>query len=323
MPDISASLGLLDATVFLYPSVEDAEKGKKFGGSGVIIGIPAQPFPEASFIYVVTNWHVACQSGNSVIRINTSDGKTHIVDKDPSEWIFLPGKQDLAAIRIEDFGNKKLNYIGTSLFITDDEKSDAHVGDDVFMVGRFIDYDGHETNRPALRFGTLSMMDAPIRQPTGFQGRSIIVDMHSRTGFSGSPVYVYRPGGITVLTEMTINNPNLPKLEGPKRSHRKWGIGNDVKVRLLGVLWGQFPERWEIQHKRDDNLASAALVTDGSYVNGFSGMSCVVPASQILELLNHPILKEDRTSSEQEIIQLSNYLNKIRDELAKRTKGSD
>jgi hypothetical protein len=323
MPDISASLGLLDATVFLYPSVEDAERGKRFGGSGVIVGIPAQPFPASSFIYVVTNWHVACQSGNSVIRISTPDGKTHIIDKDPSEWAFFPGRQDLAATRLYDLSNLKPSSVDTSLFITDDEKSDAHAGDDVFMVGRFIDYDGHETNRPALRFGTISMMDAPVRQPTGFQGRSIIVDMHSRTGFSGSPVYVHRPGGITVITMDTFDNPNLPKLGGPKRSHRKWGIGNDVQVRLLGILWGQFPELWEIRHQRDENLANAALITDGSYVNGFSGMSCVIPATQILELLSHPTLREDRSSWEQKINKFPDSFKKLLEELAKKTENPE
>lgn len=307
MPDISASLSVLDATVFLYPSVGDAEKGTKFGGSGVLVGLQSQSIPGYLFGYVVTNWHVACSSGASVIRINTPDGKTNIIDKDPSEWTFLPGKQDLAVTSFNRPKDIVPSYVPTSLFIMDDDKSDAHVGDDVFMVGRFIDYDGHETNHPAARFGIISMMDAPIKQPTGFLGRSIIVDMHSRTGFSGSPVYVYRPGGITVLTEANFDNPNLPKLGGPKRSHRKWGIGNDVQVRLLGILWGQFPERWEIRHP-ENTPANPALVTDGSYVNGFSGMSCVIPATQIIELLDHSQLKADRTSAEQNI---SNLVNQV------------
>lgn len=291
MPDISASLGLLDATFFLYPSVEDAERGTQFGGSGVVVGVPLSSRPDLLVRYAVTNWHVACSSGSSVIRLNLPDGGVHIIDKDPSEWTFLPGKQDLAAVPLLLPRSIQPALVPTTIFIADDEKSDAHVGDDIFMVGRFIDFDGHETNRPATRFGTISMMDAPITQPTGFRGRSIIVDMHSRTGFSGSPVYVYRPGGRTVITGANFSGSGLPKREGPKASHRKWGIGNNVQVRLLGLLWGQFPELWEINQATGIPNGEASLISEGAFVRGFSGMSCIVPASHVIELLNHPELK--------------------------------
>lgn len=296
MPDISASLGLLDATFFLYPTYEDAEVGSGFGGSGVMVGVPLTSNPDLLVVYAVSNWHVVCLTGACVIRLNLPGGKVHIVDTDPSEWTFMPGQQDLAAIRI-DVPPEVLNEIEivpTEDFIMEENDSDAHVGDDVFMVGRFIDYDGRETNMPATRFGTVSMMDAPIEQPTRFRGRSIIVDMHSRTGFSGSPVYVYRPGTTTVLTGFSFAGPGLPTNPGPRASYRKWGIGNDVEVKLLGLLWGQFPEQWEIQAAGEKPVAEASLITEGAFVKGFSGMSCIVPASHIMELLNHPELKSLR-----------------------------
>lgn len=293
MPDISAALELLDATIFLYPSYDDAERGAEFGGSGVIVGVPLKTQPKLLVRYAITNWHVACRSGASVIRLNLPEGKVHIVEKDPSEWIFIPGKQDLAATililppEIQPFS------VPTRMFIGSDNNSDAHVGDDIFMVGRFIDFDGHETNRPATRFGAISMMDAPIKQPTGFCGRSVIVDMHSRTGFSGSPVYVYRPGNATVITGANFSRTGM-KLDGPIPSHRKWGIGNNVQVRLLGLLWGQFPELWEINAVDKSPRQEASLITEGAFVRGFSGMSCVIPAEQILELLDHKDLKSIR-----------------------------
>lgn len=293
MPDISASLHLLDATFFLYPSYEDAEQGANYGGSGVIVGVPLDGRPDLHMRYAVTNWHVACR-GSSVIRLNLPDGSVHILDKDPSEWTFLPGKQDLAATVLALPDHILPPFLPSAMFIMDDQVSDAHVGDDIFMVGRFIDYDGHETNRPATRFGTISMMDAPIAQPTGFRGRSIVVDMHSRTGFSGSPVYVYRPGGVTMFTGVDFSGSGMPPLLGPKPSYRKWGIGNDVQVRLLGVLWGQFPELWEINAGKKAAQEEASLITEGAFVRGFSGMSCIVPAIHVMELLNHPELKSPR-----------------------------
>jgi hypothetical protein len=296
MPDISASLDVLDATFFLYPSPEDARKGTKFGGSGVIVSAPLDNSTVQRVTYAVTNWHVACAGGSSVIRLNQPDGRAYIIDKDPSEWSFLPGRQDVAVTPLHVFGNVKASSIPTSAFITEEGENDAHVGDDIFMVGRFVDFDGHETNRPATRFGTLSMMDAPIKQPTGFRGRSIIVDMHSRTGFSGSPVYIYRPGPTSLMTHIKENYPNLPKYEGHPPSFRKWGIGNNVQVRLLGILWGQFPELWEIRDGANQPREAASLVIEGAYVRGFSGMSCVIPASQIHEILELPKLKSLRAA---------------------------
>src|SRR5947209_5313437 len=66
----------------------------------------------------------------------------------------------------------------------------VNAADDIFMVGRFVDYDGVETDVLSVRFGHISIIDAQIRQSTNYRGRSIIVDMHSRTGYSGSPVFV-------------------------------------------------------------------------------------------------------------------------------------
>lgn len=300
LPDISASLGLLDATFFLYHSYEDAEQGTAAGGAGVVVGVPLTSRPELHVRYAVSNWHTVCKAGASVVRLGLPDGKTHIFEADPSEWTWLPGKQDLAAIPLRLPPDIRPAVIPTALFVGIGEKSDVHVGDDVFMVGRFIDFDGHDTNKPATRFGHVSMLEAPIRQETGWSGPSVIVDMHSRSGFSGSPVYVYRPG-MTMQMPFTIENPDnaIPSLGKDTRtiSHRKWGMGNNVNVRLLGVHWGQFPEMWEIRSGKAAS-SEAHLVTEGSYVAGLSGMTCVVPADQILELLNCPELAAVRQALE-------------------------
>jgi hypothetical protein len=45
-------------------------------------------------------------------------------------------------------------------------------------------------------------------------------------------------------------------------------------------------------------MESEGLITDGKYVEGMSGMSCVCPASDIMEVLNIPKLKKDRENAE-------------------------
>ena len=301
MPDISAAQGLLDATVFLYKSVEDATSGTASGGSGVVVGVPLRSRPDLVVRYVVTNWHVARDSGASVIRLNTKSGGIHILEKDPSEWTCIAGGADIAVIPLDVPADVAVDVIPTTHFIDESDPGALFVGDDVFMVGRFIDFDGKETNKPALRFGAVSMLNAPVRQSTGYLGGSHVIDMHSRSGFSGSPVYVYRPGTTTQLP-FIFNNPELPKLPGPKASHRTWGVGNNTQVRLLGLLWGQFREKWRI----DAKVASseAEQIQDGEYVSGLSGMCCAVPSSDVLKGLNVPALVAQR-----EAIEISLSLN--------------
>ena len=167
-----------------------------------------------------------------------------------------------------------------------EREQDINAAEDVFMVGRFVDYDGAETSTPSFRFGNISILDAKIEQETGFRGRSVVVDMHSRTGYSGSPVFVYRTAGSRFI------DPGL-------------FVGGGHTLAILGIHWGQFPERWEIKDKSSNSTKSAAeqasLIKDGKYVDGLSGMTCVVPAAAIIKLLDHPELKAMRDQNEQMI----------------------
>ena len=68
-------------------------------------------------------------------------------------------------------------------------------GDDAFMVGRFVSHQGLNKSVPAVRFGNISMDPAPIKQVNGELADSYCIDMRSRPGYSGSPVFVYRTPG--------------------------------------------------------------------------------------------------------------------------------
>src|SRR5258707_1186988 len=84
-----------------------------------------------------------------------------------------------------------IHSISTNLFVRTGANPYC-VGDDTFMIGLFLDHAGVTTNVPSARFGNISMLPNPratIRQSTGYDGVSYVVDMHSRTGFSGSPVF--------------------------------------------------------------------------------------------------------------------------------------
>ena len=64
--------------------------------------------------------------------------------------------------------------------------------------------------------------------------------------------------------------------------------------KLLGIHWGQFPERWELRDGAKLAESREDLIVEGGYVEGMSGMTCVIPAWQIMEVLDMPILKKLR-----------------------------
>jgi hypothetical protein len=236
MPRLGQFRPILDSVFFLYRSAEDAKAGKKSGGTGFLVSIPSEARPGFGYVYAVTNWHVACH-GASCIRFNNQDGTTTILEHGPEEWHFIPGKQDIAVLPLDVMlPTYKCFYLMTDRFFPKEEEIREEkfgVGDNVFMIGRFVDYDGAETNKPALRFGHISMSSVPIKQPTQYLGDSVVVDMHSRTGFSGSPVFVYQTTG---------NN-----LDDYYTDVTTFSFSVGTRVWLLGIKWGQFPERCKIK----------------------------------------------------------------------------
>lgn len=286
MPQLGQYQYLLDIVFFLYPDEESARQGKDAGGTGFFVALPSEFAPDHFHHgYAVTNWHVAVSGGNSVIRVNRRDGGIEIFDFEPHEWEFVPGGHDVAVIPI-DMNPNELQVEGIlapSFFLTKQQikEYEVNAGEDVFMLGRFVDYDGRDQrNQPAMRFGNISMMEASVNleeRPLPLPP-SLVVDMHSRTGFSGSPVFVYRTSGSVFPKEDTI-------------------LIKGHMMNLLGILWGQFPEAWDI----NDPSAPPRLDGKKTTVKGMSGMSVVAPASAIWDALHTPRLRELRTAKEADL----------------------
>lgn len=265
---------LLDVAFYLYDSVESAQKGENYGGTGFIVALTSEVDPSQSTLYGITNWHVAVRDGFSTIRLNNTDCTFDIREHDPSEWVFDP-KYDIAVIPLMPSPSLQIQQVLDDVFITEDD--DIGIGDDVFMVGRFVDHDGVATNRPSLRFGHISIMPAPIEQVSGHLTDSFCVDIHSRTGFSGSPVFVYN----TSKEQFYYETSGAP----PERK---------TFLKLLGIHWGQFPEEWEIKDGEVKVASNASDDLDGKYIKGLSGMTCVLPAWAIMEVLNKDEIVQHR-----------------------------
>ena len=286
MPKLGDYRFILNTVIFLYRTREQAAEGRKAGGTGFLIAVPFIKAPDKfHHIYVVTNVHVA-RGETRTLRVNTRDGGIDLITV--NEWISLPNGPDItvAPVALDPNRHNVEAFRSDSWLLTQEEFSrhEIDAGDDVFMAGRFIDYDGVQSNQPSLRFGHISIKEASIRQnATGYTGSSIIIDMHSRSGYSGSPVFVYRTHGSIFAKEGSI-------------------IAGGHLMKLLGIHWGQFPELWELSSPSSRvegaDSAEAELIVDGQYVRGLSGMTCVVPSWDILKTLNDPRLIELRSRVE-------------------------
>ncbi|WP_140981299.1 hypothetical protein [Bradyrhizobium guangdongense] len=149
------------------------------------------------------------------------------------------------------------------------------IGDEVFMIGRFMNHDGLLTNVPSVRFGHLSMGVLGIQHSAGHQQPSFAVEMLSRPGYSGSPVYVYR-------VPHDLETGNII-------------IGNS-RARLLGINWGFITEKAEV---REEIAVTAGMVEDEppnavKYVRVNTGMNGVVPAWHLAKLLSSGPIKRER-----------------------------
>jgi len=289
MPHISQSM--LDCTIYLYHSIEDAERGAHSGGSGFLVGyLPKGGYARYPHVYAVTNYHVAVSGGASAVRLKGRDGNSRYFEFDPSEWKFIArddGGSDLAVIHMPftDEEKEKYSCLRSDMFVTKEaiRSEDLGVGDDVFMIGRFVDLDGGITNEPAARFGNISVMPTLIALEDWPKRDLYCVDMHSRSGYSGSPVIAYRTFGQD-LTELNVTQ-NI--------QHDVSGRWIRLKYRnymgLLGVHVGQFPETFTGLFYEEDNDAPQEVE-----IIGVSGMTAVIPAWKITELLELPEFEKQR-----------------------------
>jgi hypothetical protein len=147
MPHLDEYKWILDFVVFLYQDKNHAMAGETSGGTGFNVSVPTERWPaKYAHWHCVTNWHVAVSGGCPVIRVNTKSGPPHIIEHDVSDWIFLPGKYDVVVSppHVFDQSIHRVRAIDIGGLVTeqDERDHDLNAAEDVFMVGRFVDYEG-------------------------------------------------------------------------------------------------------------------------------------------------------------------------------------
>jgi len=268
---------IMNAVVYCYPTEELAEIGGRGGGSGFLLSVVSTA-QKALYLYVVTNEHVATECPYVRITDNTKDKPTiRKVDK----WIVANDfhePDDLAIWHFAtvDIGSRQYDSIYFHTLV-DPYRGDRYlVGEDTYMVGRFILADGGPLNKPTARFGNISRLPGePIICGNKRRAPAFLVETRSQAGYSGSPVFAYRQ-------KTKIRVPIRP-ISDYKKSVREITIDAEefYQIQLLGVDSGHIEGTVKIE----------GTIVEGDFTSGLLG---VVPAWKLKELLMQPPIRDKR-----------------------------
>jgi hypothetical protein len=255
------SQALCNVATFIYRTREDAERDAERGASGFVVAVEWTGRTDREHVYLVTNKHVIDQGG-LVARLNLG-GASEVIETTKDQWV-RDAIADLAVCPLEPPEEWNTHRVTPRHFLTPDQADRLKVGagDEVFVVGRHTRIYGRPVNTPVIHTGNIAVMEPiPIRNDETVQEESSnVVELRSRSGYSGAPVFGYF-------------SPNTPRFGGPPtRDDWSWDF-----VYLVGVLWAHLHE--------DARVLNAKDVETGDKVKIPWGFAAVVPASRLTELL--------------------------------------
>lgn len=287
---------ILKTIVFITIDVKFPDKDGKPGergtlsGTGFWVAVPDSRLkPGQAFSYLVTNRHVAMalerdENGNcnslqiqkaSLIEnlkdsVNGNRSHTEPLPQSPKVPWILP-KDEAIDLAVLPFGfTDKVDALHVLLaqFLTSDVLDNRGVvpGDRVLTGGFFSGYTGLHEIQPILREGVLAMLpDGPMTTTLCGSGNVYLADVHVIPGNSGSPIFVIPALGLGAQVGLG-------------------GVPNTFG--LLGVVSGYM-------YEHEDMTLTATTTWKGS-INANSGISVVVPAQQLKDLLESPELQRLR-----------------------------
>jgi hypothetical protein len=255
-------------------------------GTGFFVGYTdPRGGPDFTFCYLVTAKHVLRDFNEKLLpkvrlRLNLQGDDAGVeFDKDVAvsdetgKLLWFASKDeavDLAVLPLlPDLKKFDLKAIPISMFVdgaTLQSKSVSE-GDSLYFIGLLAQFYGVHRNYPVFRRGTLAMMtDELIDTPSGKQ-KGFVAELQSWPGNSGAPVFLNLSGfrGTGDLT-----------------------LGGKDTLRLLGVLEGVFENKVQVSVVGQPGL-HGSTGTDAPV-----GVSIVIPAMQIREILDSPVAQHQR-----------------------------
>jgi hypothetical protein len=243
-------------------------------GTAFIVGVAGKSgkvYPHA-----VTAKHVAecIDGGPFLIGVNFKDGKAGWLSSN-LKWWYHPTEPDVdvAATVFAHSERCDVLYVPESAFVTD-EKIKYHgigPGDEVCVVGLFTEFYGSTKHIPVVRSGNIAMMPSDKIRTQDGEMEVYLAEGRSIGGLSGSPVFVHPSVQIGGMT----NERGEPQ--------QILGIG---QLHFLGLMRGH----WD--------LPVGGQIAQAEAVN--MGISIVIPAKKILEVLYQPELAELRRKQDEQ-----------------------
>jgi hypothetical protein len=287
----------LECVVYLYPSEAAAEDGEQIGGTGFLIGIPVPNVQPAThyLICVVTNAHVI-DGGSMVARVNTTAGSMTTIALDGAEWLRHPEGDDIAVCPIGmDVRFHKFKFIHPNMFLSQGIMGmlDIGPGDDVFVVGRFINREGRQKNIPSVRFGNIAQMPGdPLILDRGKGQECFLIEGRSIPGFSGAPVFIQI---VPEAPEFPDYPADLKQYE-PKPSTGRPKMDFKAGPFLMGI---DFCHVFNKDQVVSDETGKP--VNNNWHVRSNTGMMGVIPTWRIVDVINSPKMKQLRDRFEEEV----------------------
>ncbi len=274
-----------ECVLYMYPSVADAEAGAKAGGTGFLVQIPSEVHEEWSYLAAVTNRHIIELEKSPVIRLNTKSGEKDILNCKAESWVFHPDGDDVAVRHIglnreyHQYLSIPAKYMLTPKLT---EELAIGLGEDIYLTGRYINHEGRQRNIPTVRFGTIAMMnEEPISGYLDHMQESFLAEVRTIGGYSGSPVHVILP------KERWCEHPDYK--DRSDQAHLQW---------LLGIEWCNIPLTPEPIFQRSKGKVHPH---PKYFARMNTGMSGVIPAWKIFDILNLPELRAMRKKADEKV----------------------
>jgi hypothetical protein len=190
-------------------------------------------------------------------------------------------------LTVADIADWDISPLPVGMLTTDARVTDAMVGegDAIALVGLFASYPGADRSQPVVRFGHIALMPYepikikmdPAPNAAHVPRRAYLVEAASWGGQSGSPVFIY------------FGPDRMPWMRAGEFSARPEQSANPgVGFGLLGLMHGHV--RRMVSIDIDDAGGSASK----GKVDLNLGISIVIPAEEILDLLNGDVFVAQR-----------------------------
>jgi len=181
-----------------FLAYESADGKRRFCGTAFFVSLPRDD--RTVFGYLVTARHVIdgirTRSGDATIwvRVNTSAGGFRHIGVPLNEWVVHSDSTvDVAVWSVPGLPDDvDAKWIPESMIADDALVRDCQidVGDEVFVLGLFVNHSGHNRNLPIVRVGNIAAMPEEKVDSAIGPLDAYLIEARSIGGLSGSPVFV-------------------------------------------------------------------------------------------------------------------------------------